>query len=156
MPGDVVLVDSSGMPWDARINNDVKSKMKDGTWKLKPKPKNFETKEQWLAHVKSVQDEIRPNGAVPPAPPAAGVQSTPPTPPAPAGVAGVHGAAPSAPAAPAVHTFGSLAAAIGSNGIPDATVAQACKDASGGEVTSFALLGARQDLVPEVAELLKV
>lgn len=147
------LIDSAGMPWDARINNAAKTKMKDGTFKLKPQPKEYASKEAWMAYVEQVRTELRgasgEEAAPPPPPPApAAIAPTapPPPPPAPA----------PAPAPASGHTFGTLAAALGSGQLSPEDVDEACRKVSDGQVTTFALLGARQDLIPAVAAALGV
>jgi len=61
-------LDAEGIPWDARIHSGAKSKIKDGTWRLK---KGAEP-----ALVESVKAELKAAAATPPAepPPDAGAQ----------------------------------------------------------------------------------
>jgi len=51
-------IGSDGIPWDKRIHSREKTKNKDLTFKIKRKTKEFATKEEWLAFVNGVKQEL--------------------------------------------------------------------------------------------------
>ena len=126
-----VELDSAGLPWDARIHAASKMKLaKGGGWKKKRGVDK--------ALVESVEAELRavmaaqPNESPATPPPTNQPSATPP----PAAATG------------AVTTFPELVAKVTGAGLDADTITTVCK-AHG--VESFALLGARPDLIPAIA-----
>lgn len=54
---DTPLLDSEGLPWDARIHSTNKATVADGTWRLRRKPKELD-EVQWQAEIKTVRNEL--------------------------------------------------------------------------------------------------
>lgn len=165
-------IDADGLPWDARIHSSSKKKLaKTQQWKKRRKPPE-QAENQWQAYVESVEAELR---RVMQAGPHAPIETreqnnegdtiggdtaqhpntpaTPPPAPAPA-------PAPTSEPAPAprpeaqveIKTLPELFRYITDNNVSDDRALAAVR-AQG--IESFALLGARPDLVPAVAKALQ-
>ncbi len=94
--------DAEGLIWDARIHASSKARNADDTWRLRRKPKEFDTDDDWQNYVDAVKVELRDG----PAPAASTPQPEAPAPVAPP-VAPPASEAP-APAPEADATFGDL------------------------------------------------
>jgi hypothetical protein len=139
-PTTVELAD--GIPWDERIHSGSRTRMKAAPqgWKPKKQPSEYTTKEAWLQRVSEVEAELRAAMAVPappahPAPPEA--MAVPPTHPAP-------------PVSPTL-TYAGLTEKITQAGIMPDAVQKALGEIG---LTSYAVLAARPDLIPQMAQLL--
>lgn len=170
-------LDAAGLPYDERIHSRTGSKNADGSWKLKRKPKEFETTEAWEQYVAACRAEHA--GTAPQAEPAptipAPVSDVEPTPAqAPAIPAPVSDVEPTptaetvAPNAPSVFaaptpppveadeniTFGSLMTFITSNGLqmPDVLALDVMKN---NNIVAIPLLAQRPELFGEVMAALK-
>ena len=53
------MVGDDGIPWDKRIHSQGKTKNKAGNFNLRKKPATYETKEEWLAFIEKVKQELR-------------------------------------------------------------------------------------------------
>jgi hypothetical protein len=123
-------LDAAGMPWDSRINASSKSKVADGTWRLKKCPKEM-NKEQWDTFVAGVQTELKQLMNIPAPEPS---DTTP-------------------PAAPGIKTIAELTNAIFAASKSPAQVQEAYKSVG---IDAFPLLGGRPDLIPDVAKALEL
>jgi hypothetical protein len=150
-PASGVELDKSGMPWDARIHSESKSKLADGSWRKKRglDPAVLAVIEAELKQVMSAPVAPAPVAPAPVAP-----APVAPAPVAPAPVAPAPAPAP-APVAPSVDPkanfialIGRASAAIHGNKITQAEITQICAEFG---VPALPLLANRIDLVDQVA-----
>ena len=156
------LLDSSGVVWDARIHASTRTKVQDGTWKMK-RGVEPELVAQVMAELKGQQVDPATLGfgATAPTPPA------PPAPPAPAPVAAV----PVPPVAPVMadasdwpadllgphragfefQAFMQYVMARVNEGIPTPTLLATCKEH---DVANFNAVNGRPEVIPALARAL--
>ena len=56
--GNADNLDDDGIPWDKRIHSQGKTKNKAGNFNLRKKPATYDTKEEWLAFIEEVKQEL--------------------------------------------------------------------------------------------------
>ena len=127
-------LDSEGMPWDHRIHAATKSKIADGTWRLKKgvsKEDVDEVKALYLGNDDTTESEsIEPTVTL-------NTEVTPPPPPP-----------PPPPASAPVTTFPEIMAAFQASGMPMEAFLGACQLHG---LSSIPMLATRPDLIPTVA-----
>ena len=141
-----VEVDSSGLPWDPRINSSSKKKLaKTLEWKL-ARGVDPVLVEQVKVELRAAMAAPVPAATETPVAPAPAIAETPAVPVE--AIAPIPVATPTLPAVPAPMTFQQLLARITAEGIPADKVTTAVINVG---LASMPLLGARPDLVPAVA-----
>ncbi len=141
---DNLELDKSGLPWDARIHATTKTKLSDGTWKLKRKVDPAlvtQVEAELRAMLANTSEQVTQDA---PPPPPADEASAPPPPPA---------ETTEEQAEPIVN-FQQFMTAVHEKGIDSNLVTSQILLISGNSVNSLPMLATRPDLIPAVAAAL--